>query len=169
MTRILYSAALLLMGVACAPVISRTPVHGSASAISRLAGEWSGDYSSTESGRSGAIQFRLRAGADTAEGDVIMTPRQDPNASDVMARSLPTLPYTAVSPAITIRFVAVGGDQVSGELDPYRDPECGCALKTTFSGQVRGNVIEGTFQSQGDGFHHLPANGKWRVTRVTSR
>src|SRR5688500_8908815 len=83
-TRCALVAAVLV--TACAPVIMKTPVSGSPPAISRLVGDWHGDYSSIESGRRGLISFRLRAGADTAEGDVIMQSHTDadpsaPNAS----------------------------------------------------------------------------------------
>lgn len=166
MKRILVSAAALLAGLgACAPVVSTTPVHGDAIAISRLDGEWKGEYSSAETGRSGSILFRLRAGADTAEGDVIMSPSQGANADVAERRTAPSPAYGAPSPVLTIRFVAVGGNEVSGALDPYRDPGCGCALSTTFRGTLRGDVIEGTFHSEGTGIHHLPANGRWRAER----
>jgi hypothetical protein len=166
MKRILMSTAALLLGLgACAPVLSTTPVQGGTVAISRLEGEWTGEYSSTETGRSGAIYFRLRAGADTAEGDVIMSPSQGASANVAEGRTAPTPPSGAPEPVLTIRFVAIGGDEVSGALDPYRDPQCGCALSTTFRGTLRDDVIEGTFHSEGTGIHHLPANGRWRVER----
>src|SRR5688572_25015203 len=107
MKRIVVSAAALLAGLgACAPVVSTTPVHGDAIAISRLDGEWNGEYSSTETGRSGAIYFRLRAGADTAEGDVIMSPSQGASANVAEGRTAPTPPSGAPEPVLTIRFVA---------------------------------------------------------------
>ena len=34
---------------------------------------------------------------------------------------------------------------------------------------LRGDVIEGTFRSEGDGFHHLRASGRWSVKRSPSR
>ena len=73
-------AAALWCG-ACAPVINRTPVSGVQMDVSRLVGEWQGDYNSVESGRRGLITFRLRAGADTAEGDVIMQSRNEADPS----------------------------------------------------------------------------------------
>ena len=41
----------------------------------------------------------------------------------------------------------------------------GCTLTTTFRGTLRGDVIEGTFRSEGSEFHHLPQSGRWRVKR----
>jgi hypothetical protein len=78
--------------------------------------------------------------------------------------SRPSLIRTVHEP-LAMRFVFVTSDEVSDVLDPYRDPDCGCTLTTTFRGTLRGDVIEGTFHSEGDGFHHLPASGRWRVKR----
>jgi hypothetical protein len=155
------------LGVAaCTPVVLKTPVSGTPTAVARLAGDWQGDYTSAESGRRGLIAFRLRAGADTAEGDVIMQSRDEsdpvPNVSPVPWDAMRT-----TQQALAIRFVLVGADEVSGVLAPYRDPSCGCTLTTTFRGTVRGDTIEGTFHSEGDGFSHIPADGRWRVKRYT--
>src|ERR1043166_5630706 len=51
------------------------PVVGGEADIARLAGQWLGEYSSAETGRSGSIVFTLTSGSDTATGDVVMTPR----------------------------------------------------------------------------------------------
>lgn len=157
---------LALSSAACTPVVLKTPVSGNTADLSQLVGDWYGDYDSMESGRRGSIAFRLRAGADTAEGDVIMEPRNmvDPSAPD------PTIPRDAFGSGrqtLSIRFVLVNDTQVTGVLDPYKDPDCGCTLTTTFQGTLRGDVIEGTFHSEGASFGHIPQNGRWRVKRVT--
>jgi hypothetical protein len=135
---------------ACVRAISTVPVRGSEPAVAQLAGRWEGEYSSEETGRGGSITFQLRAGADTAEGQVVMTTRGD-------ARSTPD--------GLTIRFVVVHGDEVSGVLAPYPDPDCGCTLTTTFRGVILADVIEGTFETTGQGFHHPTQRGRWRVVR----
>lgn len=153
---------------ACTPVILKTPVGGARADVSRLVGDWQGDYESLESGRRGSITFRLRAGADTAEGDVFMEPRNmaEPSASDpAVSRDAPGSDRQVLS----IRFVVVDSSRVTGVLDPYTDPTCGCTLTTTFQGTLRGNVIEGTFHSEGSGFGHIPQSGRWRVKRVTGK
>lgn len=155
----------LALVAGCSPIVSRTPVRGAPQSVARLAGTWEGEYSSDESGRSGTIVFRLRAGADTAEGDVVMGPRGESRASAPETGAV--MPHALGSPQLlTIKFVAVSGDVVSGVLDPYRDPACGCTLTTTFRGTLRGDAIEGTFVSEGTGIHHVPQSGRWRVTRV---
>jgi hypothetical protein len=135
---------------ACVRAISTVPVRGSEPAVAQLAGRWEGEYSSEETGRGGSITFQLRAGADTAEGEVVMTARGN-------ARSTPD--------GLTIRFVVVHGDEVSGVLAPYPDPDCGCTLTTTFRGVILADVIEGTFETTGVGFHHPTQRGRWRVVR----
>jgi hypothetical protein len=65
---------------------------------------------------------------------------------------------------LTIRFVRVGPGRVSGTLDPYADPDCGCTLVTTFEGTVEGDTIEGTFESRSQEHAH-ENRGTWRVAR----
>ena len=43
----------------------------------------------------------------------------------------------------------------------------GCTLTTTFRGTLKGDVIEGTFRSEGSGMSHIPQTGRWRVKRYT--
>jgi hypothetical protein len=161
------TALIVLAAPACGPWVSKVPVQGDARVVAQLAGEWQGTYSSRETGRSGSILFRLRAGADTAEGDVLINlKRTDEHV--IHGADRPT-PPAASSPLLTIRFVVVRGNEVSGALDPYQDPVCGCKLTTRFLGVVSGGLIEGTFISEGSEIHHLPAHGTWRVTRLKPR
>jgi hypothetical protein len=159
-------AAALWCG-ACAPVINKTPVSGMQTDVSRLVGEWQGDYNSAESGRRGLITFRLRAGADTAQGDVIMQSRNEADPSAPDATMIPWDALRATQQALSIHFVFVTADEVSGVLDSYRDPDCGCTLRTTFVGTLRGDTIEGTYRSEGSGIGHNPQTGRWRVKRFT--
>jgi hypothetical protein len=164
-TRLAICAALLTTA-ACGPtVVMKTPVSGPAPVVSRLVGEWQGDYNSVESGRRGLIAFRLRAGADTAEGEVIMQSRVDYDPSAPNAISWDATRTTQQQ--LAIRFVFVSENEISGVLKPYRDPDCGCTLTTTFRGKMQGDVIEGTFHSEGSGISHIPQDGRWRVKRFT--
>ena len=65
-------AALLLTVVACHYRPWPVRLEGRSSDLANLAGEWVGEYSGSQSGRSGSIIFRLAAGRDTAYGDVLM-------------------------------------------------------------------------------------------------
>jgi hypothetical protein len=144
----------------CAGPSTPIPVSGD---IAQLRGEWQGEYSSAQSGRSGTIVFRLDATTDTARGDVVMVPL-DPTGPQPDPGNIPTKMMVRPTP-LTISFVRAGNGEVTGRLDPYRDPECGCLLITTFTGRVNGDVVEGTFVS----FHQemgRKVEGKWRADRV---
>jgi len=114
--RIALTAAVL--GAACTPMILKTPVSGPPPSVSRLVGDWEGEYSSAGSGRRGLIAFHLRAGADTAEGEVIMRSRPD---GDPSAPNVPSSPWDAmrsIDEPLSIRFVFVSENEVSGVLNP---------------------------------------------------
>jgi hypothetical protein len=156
-------ALLALALSACGATRSPVPLVGAAADVSALAGEWAGDYSSAESGRSGSITFTLRSAGDSAFGDVIMIPaawgrplrpHRQGNAAGNQA------PETTV---LTIRFVRVQQGHVSGRLDPYADPQTGARLLTTFAGELNGNSIAGTYTTR------LPSGdtqiGRWSVQR----
>lgn len=152
---------------ACRASTPAVPVMGARADLAALVGEWVGEYSSPESGRSGSIVFVLVAGADTAHGDVVMTPRgsgeqPSPNepAAAAGARPLPQ--------PISIRFVRLANGRVSGTLEPYRDPELGGVVSTVFTGTIDGDRIGGTFTTTGG---NLPRaqQGEWHATRRTPR
>src|SRR5881409_3755268 len=160
----LRAAALTAVVAACASSQTPVPMIGSARDVAALAGEWAGDYSSAESGRSGSIGFTLRAAGDSAFGDLIMVPS---------AWGRPLVPWRdqnmtagnqpAQSTVLTIRFVRVQQGHVSGTLDPYADPQTGARLLTTFSGELTGKTITGTYTTR------LPSGdtqtGRWTVQR----
>jgi hypothetical protein len=83
-----------------------------------------------------------------------------------VARVDPAVDPSRVPPSrlLAITFVRVEDGFVQGRLEPYRDPECGCRLDTTFVGTRSGDVIEGTFTSL-----HMDTGvvrrGVWRVVR----
>ena len=159
----------LLAGCASRP--TPVPVIGPRSDLSALVGEWSGEYSSPETGRSGSIAFSLKTGKDTAVGSVVMVPKlqNEPNIP-AAAMDRPIVRTAATQnpgELLTIRFVRMEGSQVVGTLDPYRDPDCGCQLTTTFRGQFKdARTIEGTFDSVGSGMGHMPSSGRWTVSRL---
>jgi hypothetical protein len=155
------AAVLAGCGGSQAPV----PVVGRAADVSQLAGEWYGEYSSVESGRSGSIVFKLVAGADSATGDVVMTPQWVTRQGNMPMQPSPTPQPT--SQPLSIRFVRVSGGQVSGALDPYPDPNCGCTLHTTFVGRLRADTLEGTYTSLHEQTRDVQ-KGRWRVVRKQS-
>jgi hypothetical protein len=153
--------SLVALLLACGGAQTPVPVVGASTDISQLSGEWYGEYSSVESGRSGSIVFKLVAGTDTATGDVFMTPQWLMRQGNAQAQ--PT-PQPTTTPALTIRFVRVTGGQVSGALAAYTDPNCGCTLHTTFVGRLQSDTLEGTYSSLHEQTRETQ-KGRWRVVR----
>lgn len=163
-TQVLVISAALLS--ACAPVISNVAVRGDASAVSQLVGQWDGEYRSEETGRNGFITFKLRAGTDTAQGDVIMTYRTNSVSADNSSNGEYARVMSPSMQVLTIRFVAAEDDEVLGILDPYTDPNCGCPLTTRFRGRLRGDEIKGTYETRSTEIFHKPTTGVWSAKRV---
>jgi hypothetical protein len=163
-------AAVTLVVIGCSGAPAPVPVVGAPTELERLAGEWSGEYHGETTGRSGSIAFKLTAGADTAYGDVVMIPHQrreqrlptqDPSAG---------LPTSRAPEVLSIAFVRAAGGGVTGQLVPYRDPECECLVVTRFEGRIHGDTIEGTYTSRHAGSPLGTAGGEtrtgvWKVTR----
>ncbi|MFL5563154.1 MAG: hypothetical protein ACJ79K_16940 [Gemmatimonadaceae bacterium] len=149
------------LAVSCRSRPTPVPVAASAADLGRLAGEWTGSYDGNATGRSGSIVFRLRAGSDTAFGDVVMVPRPLNIAG---ADRAPTARRADPAQALTIHFVRISGDTVRGRLDPYRDPDSGEMVVTTFTGWLRDvRTFAGTFvTTAGNG---ATQGGRWKVTR----
>ena len=155
MIRVLKTSVLTLLGAltlgACGASRSPVPLVGSSNDVSALAGEWAGDYSSAESGRSGSISFTLRAATDSAFGDVVMIPAglgrplMPWRGENMTAGGAAQVPASTV---LTIRFVRVEQGHVSGTLDPYADPQTGGRLITTFRGELKGNTSAGTYTTR---------------------
>ena len=140
------------------------PVTGPPSAIRALAGEWDGSYEADDGSRTGTIDFHLRAGSDTAFGDVVMIPRGWKRRITPEDRPAAQIRDVVPPRTLTIRFVHVGEDHVSGELDRYRDPDCGCLLRTVFDGRLVGNRLSGRYLS----YHEAggpPVSGTWQAVR----
>lgn len=152
---------------ACAGNPAPVPVRGEVLGIQRLVGEWVGSYESRDSDRNGSILFQLEAGRDTAYGDVLMIQAEQridyvapyDDTQGVRQRSEP-LPQV-----LTIRFVMVTGDLLSGILDPYEDPRCGCRLRTVFEGRLTDDHVQGTYESEHRGSGKID-RGSWKVERV---
>ena len=151
---------------ACGASHSPVPLVGTSSETNALTGEWAGEYSSGESGRSGSITFKLRSAGDSAFGDVVMIPSGlgrpvKPYNEGQIAQPNAAPPSTV----LTIRFVRVEQARVSGTLDPYADPQTGERLFTTFVGDLKGNSIEGTYTTRLQS--GVTQTGRWSVLRRT--
>jgi hypothetical protein len=158
-------AAVLGASVACASKPTPVTVSGDAEDRASLAGKWTGEYNSPTTGRSGSIVFNLSRNGDAASGDVVMVPKGYGKALMPYERGNTSAQGgTQASQVLTIRLVRVAGGNVNGVLDAYRDPQCDCAVETTFNGQLSGDTIEGTFSTRG-AQSAAPQTGTWRVKR----
>lgn len=137
------------------------PLNASESAMEALAGRWSGNYWGGPDGRSGSITFELTEGEGHAHGEVVMIPGD-------LRQFLPAYepPQLLPSPQpLRVEFIRAADGQMTGTLEPYRDPGCECVLSTSFMGSIHEEVIEGSFVTVG-GAGHLKEIGRWKVERA---
>jgi hypothetical protein len=130
--------------------------------VDQLRGEWRGEYWSAQSGRSGTIVFSLKSTGDTARGDVVMIPAE-PVARVPDPGGVPEL-ATRPMP-VTVSFVRCEHGGVTGRLDPYRDPVCGCLLYTVFEGEFSADTVAGSFTTTHQDLGRK-VEGRWRAVRV---
>lgn len=156
--------ALTALLAACAASPPAVPVAGTAADIAALVGEWIGEYSSPATGRSGSISFTLSARGDTAHGDVVMIPADWGRRLEPWRDGAPTGPARPGPEPLTITFVNVLGDRVTGMLAPYADPATGARLVTSFDGRLHGDTVSGTFTTRVSDPPGLQTGG-WRVVR----
>jgi hypothetical protein len=161
LTTIIFAGAVVsAFAVGCAP--SRPPEIALSSSdfdLNPLVGEWRGNYTNPEAGRTGTIAFTLHAGVSSASGNVVMIP----HGADSSLYS-----HAAIDRSVLkINFIRKQGQKVSGTLDPFRDPTCGCQVTTTFEGDFTdAHTIEGTFSTAPLVAGPKVTSGTWKVTRV---
>lgn len=127
--------------------------------LNPLVGVWRGEYTNLAAGRSGTIAFTLRAGEAAASGNVVMIPA---SAHDSLSS-----PAAVERSVLKISFIRKEGRKVTGSLDPFRDPDCGCRVVTTFEGAFTDSrTIEGTFTTVPIEAGPKVTGGRWKVTRV---
>ena len=151
--------ALVLLSCSATPP-PEIPLNASESAMEGLAGTWSGNYWSGPQGRSGLITFKLEEGEGHAHGEVIMIPadRREFSPAYEPSQLLPS------PQALRVEFIRAADGQLTGTLEPYRDPGCECLLSTSFTGSIHEEVLEGSFVTVG-GPGHFKEMGRWKVER----
>ena len=158
-------ATALLAFAACrtAPAGAPVPLEGPPAELLELAGSWAGSYRSAGGGGHGTIAFTLRAGADTARGQVEMTfaPALELYGAEAAAGSPPPRPCTAIDIAV----VRVEDGGIRGTLAPYWNPACDCRTVSVFEGRRTGERIAGTFVTRREGGQAVLAGGRWQVER----
>lgn len=153
----IWLVAAMIVTAGCVGPGLPVPIRGT---VEPLVGEWVGDYSSKETGRSGSIVFTLAAGTDTARGDVMMVPA---NIEMPMPTTDPD-PTHRHPQFLKISFVRCEGNDVTGWLDPYPDPDTGERVSTTFEGTIKGDKLQGTYTSYLEGSNRRRV-GTWTVSR----
>ncbi|HST08306.1 MAG TPA: hypothetical protein VLJ83_09040 [Gemmatimonadaceae bacterium] len=157
---------LAVSAIACARQTPGIEVSSTDFDINPLVGQWRGTYNSNVTGRSGTIAFTLLAGESSASGNVVMIPRADSLLTPEERETLNNV-STPTRQVISIHFVRKQGGSVHGTLDPYRDPDCGCTVTTTFDGAfTAGPAIEGVYATVPSAAGGTVSGGTWKVTRV---
>lgn len=152
----------LVLLAGCRSATPSVRLQGEPVAIAWLAGEWVGEYRGAAAGRSGSISFYLPSGTDSLYGDVTMltSAGQPMMSADVLERHRL---HVRSAQSLRIDFVSVGGGTVTGTLEPYVSPDCGCVVTTTFTGRITGDTIDGVFVTRAPS--GLLLEGAWQVTR----
>lgn len=158
---VLAAGATLVWG--CASTTQRLPVQSASGNLAALAGEWRGEYTSPENGRTGTIYFLLQTGENSAAGDVVMLAGRGARVVDWEDR-VTMASARFLAEVLTVSFVSFDNGMVSGRMGPYRDSDCGHMHVTTFFGEVQDNRISGRFISRSDA--HEPHVGEWIANRV---
>ena len=141
-----------------------TPIslQGEPATIASMRGDWSGEYWSNASERRGSLSFSIASHADSAFGDVIMFTPLGQQVRPIDSGDQHRVHSTSTQ-ALRIDFVRVGGGMVSGTLEPYIAPDCNCQVATTFTGNVLGDTIRGTFITNGTQGGNR--DGMWKMAR----
>lgn len=159
------AAVSAILTAACTYAGTPVPMRGGASDIGALAGRWDGEFWSDESRRNGSLLFTIRAGTDTAFGDVVLTPTafESVTAADAKEGDPVHLRHSRAPEVLRIHFVTVRAGVIQGEIEPYIAPDCKCVVVTEFLGTVSGDVVEGTYTTRGPGVRQ---EGRWSMRRT---
>jgi hypothetical protein len=109
------------------------------------------------------VTFRLRAGRDTARGEVEMTFSPALHLygeGEVQDPSLRREPCTSID----IEVVRIERRCIRGTLVPYWDPDCDCQAWTVFDGELVDDHIAGTFTSRRPA-PQAGTSGRWFADR----
>ena len=132
--------------------------------LNALVGQWRGNFSSAQTGRTGTIAFNLNAGESAASGNVVMFPKPDSLLTPEEREEATNVPDRTV---LKIHFLRKEGGSINGGLDPYLDPACDCIVTTFFTGSFTDPAtIEGTYTTVRSTPGHDIVSGKWKVTRT---
>jgi hypothetical protein len=164
MRTLLVIAGLAAASGGCSYNAETVPLQGERTDLQALAGEWVGEYAGADSRRIGSVTFVISARGDSAAGDVLMEAAVAGERLQHIDPARDHLDHARTTELLAIRFIAVAGGQVRGEMEPYMAPDCRCTVRTTFTGRVEGDQARGTFVTVGTGI--AAQRGTWSVRRL---
>ena len=155
------AAALLVLAAACSVQPAPQPTPSQPADLAALSGSWVGEYSNSETGRSGSISMSLRSWSDSAAGDMVLVPNGAPPllAVDVaghVARGLS-------AEVLRLSFKQVTGGMVEATVEPYFSPDCACAVTMVLQATPAKNLIAGEFVLSST--RGVRQQGRWSVER----
>jgi hypothetical protein len=127
--------------------------------VEKLAGKWEGEYTSSITQRSGAVIFDLTKtssghalGRITKTEYVTSTTKEKRGATHKsIGPKHKTVPVTKTSKQetpLSIDFMGLEGDKISGEVTPHYDPKFNATVFTTYEATLKDNRMEGTFTTR---------------------
>ncbi|HEY6931486.1 MAG TPA: hypothetical protein VJA66_17580 [Thermoanaerobaculia bacterium] len=142
------------------------PTEGENRSLEALVGRWDGNYNNPVNGRTGSIVLEVFSGGKEAHGDILMVPPEAQVKIPSPEETIRTMPQV-----LEINFIQAAGNEISGTVGPYEDPESHCRAHSTFTGAINGSVIKGTFRTECIDSEGRPTNepftsGTWLVTRT---
>jgi hypothetical protein len=144
------------------------PTEGENRSLEMLVGRWDGNYNNPVNGRTGSIVLEVFSGGKEAHGDILMIPPGSNLKVPSTEETIRTMPQV-----LEINFIQAAGNEISGTVGPYEDPDARCRAHSVFTGTVRGDLIQGTFRTEcidaeGKATNTPFTSGTWLVTRKKS-
>jgi len=119
---------------------------------------WEGTYTNDITGKGGKLVIvATSTGENESSAEVIMTPM---GAKAPIAPADPNEPRPAKAQGLPGTFW-MSGDEVTGTVSAYVDPECKCTVVPEFKGTVSGNTYAGSIAGRNS------STGQWNFTSFT--
>jgi hypothetical protein len=136
------------------------PTGGDRPSLKAMVGRWEGTYTNNANGRKGTIVLEVFSEGKEAHGDILMIPPDSKIAKPSPAETLRSMPQV-----YEINYIDAASGKISGTVGPYEDPDTHCQVRSLFEGLLRGETIEGTFQTVCDAGTSSNTGGTWSVAR----
>lgn len=155
------AAALLALAAACSVQPAPQLAPSQPADLAAMNGNWVGEYTNSETGRSGSIAMSLRSWSDSAAGDLVLVPN---GSSPLLAVDVAGHVARGVSAEVLrLSFKPVAGGMVEATVEPYFSSDCTCAVTMVLQATPEKNLIAGEFVLSST--RGLRQQGKWSVSR----